>query len=93
MTVVWINKQLGCPQAADYFLKSRQQCHNGEGVCRDDYFTNDNCTDDVVPGSMTGGINSNGEVCISYSRLLKTKDSKCDIELDPNAVEPMMIAA
>ena len=93
VTVAWIDKQLGRPLAADYFLKSRQQCHNGEGVCRDDYFTNDNCTDDVVPGSVLGGINSNGEVCISYSRLLKTKDSKCDIELDPNAEEPMMIAA
>ena len=93
VTVAWIDKQLGRPLAADYFLKSRQQCYNGEGVCRDDYFTNDKCTDDVVPGSVTGGINSNGEVCISYSRLLKTKDSKCDIELNSTAEEPMMIAA
>jgi len=93
VTIIWIEKQLGRPQAVDYFLKSRQQCQNGEGVCPDAYFTNDNCTDDIIPGSVSGGIKDNGETCVTYSKLLQTGDSLCDIKLDPNIEEPMIIAA
>jgi len=93
VTVTWMDKKVGRPQAVDYFLRSRKQCQNGEGVCPDAYFTNDNCTDDIIPGSVSGGIKGSGEICVAYSKLLQTSDSKCDVGLDPDIEEPMIIAA